>query len=241
MDGNGRWAQKRSRPRVWGHVRGSHVVSEIVRRSSDCGIKTLTLYAFSSENWSRPIHEVRILFRLLKKFIILKGNEIHEENLCFKVVGDRKTIPNEVMALVLDLEEKTKHNQGMKLYFAFAYGGRQEIISSINEHVEKFPGKKMSEFELEKNLQLKESNIDLLIRTGGDYRISNFLLWQCAYAELFFTKTLWPEFTANEFESILIEVSGRHRRFGSIEFNNYYESQKTAQLNQEKILYSEKI
>lgn len=239
MDGNGRWAQARSRPRVWGHVRGSHTVSSIVRRASDLGVESLTLYAFSSENWSRPLAEVTTLFKLLKKFILLKGKEIVEENLRFSVVGNRHSIPADAKQLVLDLEALTQNNTGMQLNFAFAYGGRQEILHSINQFIQESPGKLMDECDVEAHLQMPISNVDLLIRTGGDCRISNFLLWQCAYAELYFTKTYWPEFSAQEFQKIVEHVGGRHRRFGSVELASFEESQLVAKRNQQKILQNE--
>jgi undecaprenyl diphosphate synthase len=236
MDGNGRWAQKRTHPRVWGHVRGSHVVSQIVRSASYSGVKSLTMYAFSSENWSRPIQEVRILFKLLKKFILVKGQEILDENLRFQVIGDRTAIPKEVFDLIVDLELKSKNNSGMLLNFAFAYGSRQEIINSVNSFISENPGKLISESDFEAHLVNPNPNLDLLIRTGGDQRISNFLLWQAAYAELYFSNTFWPDFTDLEFANILEQINQRHRRFGSIDLPKLEDAKVIAKQNQELLL-----
>lgn len=218
MDGNGRWAEKRSHPRIWGHVRGSQIVSEIVEEADDLDIKALTLYAFSTENWSRPLLEVKTLFRLLYKFIIRERDRIIANNISFKVIGDISALPAETIALVRNLELQTRSAPGLKLTFAFGYGGRGEIIEAINRIKSDFPDRIVDEDLINQYLMRPEvGDVDLLIRTGGDQRISNFLLWQMAYAELYFTKTKWPEFTRNEFRSIVTDVSLRERRFGGVD------------------------
>lgn len=216
MDGNGRWALQRRRPRVWGHIRGSSVVSDIVQAADDFGIQALTLYAFSTENWSRPIHEVRVLFGLLRKFLIREKDRIIRNGVAFKVVGDISRLPAEVKELIHVLEQETANSPGLKLTFCFGYGGRSEIVHAVNQLISEKSGP-VDEHELAKHLYRPEvGDVDLLIRTGGEQRISNFLLWQIAYAELHFTPTKWPEFTRLEFEKILESVSKRERRFGGL-------------------------
>lgn len=218
MDGNGRWAQSRCHPRVWGHVRGSSVISKIVEEADDLKIKALTLYAFSSENWSRPKIEISTLFSLLRKFLLKERQRILNNNICFKVIGDLSGLPDVTRDLIFNLENETKNLNGLKLTFAFGYSGRNEIISSINNFIEENPGEKIDEDKLTSHMYNPDAgDVDLLIRTGGDRRISNFLLWQIAYAELFFTQTKWPNFTKEEFRGIIYQVSGRERRFGNIE------------------------
>lgn len=218
MDGNGRWAKSRSHARVWGHIRGSRIVSDIVEEADDNGIKALTLYAFSSENWSRPITEIQVLFSLLKKFLLKERKRILSNRVKFRVIGDRSALPQETQNLISRLEKETQDMDGLKLTFAFGYGGRDEIIQSVNSFIKNKPGQAITEADLAQNLMIPDvGDVDLLIRTGGDYRVSNFLLWQVAYAELFFTETKWPDFTRQEFRSIIALVKERERRFGQIE------------------------
>ncbi len=217
MDGNGRWANQRFRPRIWGHVRGSAVVSDIVQAADDRGLKALTLYAFSTENWSRPIEEVSTLFRLLKKFLLKERQRILKNQIRFKVIGEIQNLPAETFKLIRELEEETKDAQGLKLTFAFSYGSRAEMARAFNKFSQDNPGKEISEQDLNSYLYSPDTgDVDLMIRTGGEQRISNFLLWQLAYAELYFTPTKWPEFSPREFNKILENVSSRERRFGNI-------------------------
>jgi undecaprenyl diphosphate synthase len=217
MDGNGRWAKQRLRPRIWGHVRGSSVVSDIVQAADDNGIKSLTLYAFSTENWSRPKDEVFSLFKLLKKFLQKEKNRIIANNINFKVIGDIDNLPQETISMIKEVEDLTSRATGLNLTFAFGYGGRAEIIQAFNAFSLKYPGQILKESELNQYFYRPEiGDVDLMIRTGGEKRISNFLLWQMAYAELYFTDTKWPDFTPKEFKNILQEVSKRERRFGNI-------------------------
>ncbi|MCF8057971.1 MAG: di-trans,poly-cis-decaprenylcistransferase [Bacteriovoracaceae bacterium] len=236
MDGNGRWAQGRCRPRIWGHVRGSSVVSNIVEEADDLGLRALTLYAFSTENWSRPPKEVMTLFNLLKKFLLKEKQRILKNGVRFKVIGDISTLPDKTKELIVDLENLTKDNKGLILNFAFGYGGRSEIVSAVNRLI--LNGKtQINERDLTEALFAPESgDVDLLIRTGGDQRVSNFLLWQIAYAELFFTSTKWPDFTREEFRGIIYQVTGRERRFGQIEsVDSLSESHRMAKVNKELI------
>lgn len=217
MDGNGRWAKMRSHPRVWGHVRGSGVVADIVEASDDLGVEALTLYAFSSENWCRPQSEVRVLFNLLHKFLIRERIRILRNNIQFKIMGDVSNLPEATRDLISSLQRETHLNQGLKLTFAFGYGSRTELVSAFNLFAKENPGEELTEEAVSKYLMIPElGDVDLLIRTGGDQRISNFLLWQIAYAELYFTETKWPDFSAREFQEIISRVALRERRFGSI-------------------------
>jgi undecaprenyl diphosphate synthase len=221
MDGNGRWAKQRFRPRIWGHVRGSGVVSSIVQSASDRGLKALTLYAFSTENWSRPVDEVSTLFKLLRKFLLREKERILLNNIKFKVIGEISNLPQETIKLINEVEESTKNATGLFLTFAFSYGSRAEIIKAVNSFISTHPNKEMNESDLKDYFYRPEAgDVDLLIRTGGEQRISNFLLWQIAYAELYFTPTKWPEFTSGEFTKILEQVSNRERRFGNINSQN---------------------
>ena len=217
MDGNGRWASKRFRPRIWGHVRGSGVVSDIVRSADDIGLKALTMYAFSTENWSRPLEEVSTLFKLLKKFLIKEKARILANNIKFKVIGEIQNLPLETVSLIKDMEALTANATGLNLTFAFNYGGRAEILRAVNAFHLNYPGRTMTENDLNDLMYRPETgDVDLMIRTGGEQRISNFLLWQMAYAEMYFTPTRWPDFTPSEFKKIIDHVSCRERRFGNV-------------------------
>ena len=239
MDGNGRWANDRAHSRIFGHVRGAKNVSEIVETADDYGVEAITMYAFSTENWSRPQKEVTTLFAILKKFIIKEKKRIIRNNIKFKVIGDISGLPVKTQDLILDLEKETNNNTGIKLSFAFGYGGRQELVGAVNNFIKANPGKELSEQDIESNLLHPETgDVDLLIRTGGDFRISNFLLWQVAYAELFFTKTKWPDFKPQELIDILDSVSKRERRFGTVESCNSLE--KSSNIAKENIkLYNQ--
>jgi undecaprenyl diphosphate synthase len=217
MDGNGRWAQQRTHSRFWGHIRGAGVISNIVEEAKSLGIKSLTLFAFSTENWSRPKEEIHILFNLLKKYLIKEKSKIIKNQIRFRVLGNIQSLPVKTQELIKELEFETKHFESMELNFAFDYGGRNEILNSVNNYILKNPGQTISEKDFLENLDPDSpKEIDLLIRTGGDLRISNFLLWQIAYAELYFTNISWPDFTKGHFREIILDVSSRERRFGSV-------------------------
>lgn len=216
MDGNGRWAKLRSHPRVWGHVRGTAVVSEIVEAADKLGVEALTMYAFSSENWCRPQTEVSVLFSLLYKFLKKERQRILSNRIRFRIMGDISNLPEPTKKLIAQLEKETQLNTGLKLTFAFGYGGRSEIVAAMNNFVKAHPGTEICEDTFNRFLMIPDlGDVDLLIRTGGDQRISNFLLWQIAYAEMYFTRTKWPDFTAKEFNEIFEIVSKRERRFGA--------------------------
>lgn len=217
MDGNGRWAQSRRRPRVWGHVRGANRVSEVVTYASDMGLEALTLYGFSTENWSRPLPEIKSLFKILKKFLLNERKKMIENNIQFKMIGNISKLNEETKQIINEIEAVTANNTGLKLSLAFSYGGRQEIVDATNKFMKENPGKEMTMESLSASLYRPETgDVDLLIRTAGDQRVSNFLLWQMSYAELFFSQTLWPDFTQEEFYSIVNSVEQRERRFGSV-------------------------
>ena len=238
MDGNGRWAKQRFRPRIWGHVRGSAVVTNIVQAANDLGLSALTLYAFSTENWSRPQDEVSTLFKLLRKFLLKEKERIIKNNIKFKVIGEIDNLPVETIKLIKNVEDLTNQATGLCLTFAFSYGGRSEIVRAVNQFTAKNPGKEVTESDMNSFMYRPETgNVDLMIRTGGEQRISNFLLWQMAYAELYFSPTKWPDFTVTEFKKILGNVSLRERRFGNVSSqNDLDESIETAEANKANYL-----
>lgn len=243
MDGNGRWATERSRPRVWGHVRGSSIVADIVEEADACGVQALTLYAFSTENWCRPQTEVRVLFALLRKFLLKERPRLLKNKVRFRMMGDISHLSKETQDIIQLLENETQSFKGLKLTFAFSYGGRDEIVSAVNDWMENNPGQKLTVENLQKSLLVPDlGDVDLLIRTGGDQRISNFMLWQVAYAELFFTHTKWPDFTCAEFRNILISTGKRERRFGSVkEEISLGNSVKAAEINKNKIYQESEV
>jgi undecaprenyl diphosphate synthase len=217
MDGNGRWAQARAHKRMWGHIRGSAVVSNIVEEAVNLKLNSLTLYAFSTENWARPLPEVSILFKLLKKFLIKERNLLIKNNVIFRVAGDISGLPVVAREIIAETENMTAAHTGLKFNLAIGYGGRDEILRACNSFISTNPGQPLTQEDFTSRLYLNDiPEIDLLIRTGGDMRISNFLLWQAAYAELCFTQTPWPKFSQDEFRQIIEEVSGRERRFGQV-------------------------
>ena len=222
MDGNGRWARKRLLNRVRGHERGTATVRTIVKASRELGIRYLTLYAFSTENWQRPKAEVTALMSILKNFLKSEKQEMLDQNIRLNTIGDTRKLPEAVKTLLLQTMDATAGNTGLTLTLALSYGGRTEIVNMVKE----ITGR-VSRGEIEK-AAISEQVIDgaldtrgipdpdLMIRTSGEMRISNFLLWQLAYTELFFTDTLWPDFTRDEFEQILQAYQRRDRRFGKV-------------------------
>jgi undecaprenyl diphosphate synthase len=221
MDGNGRWASDRGKPRFYGHVRGASNVKSIVQVAIDEQIESLSLFAFSTENHLRPSQEVNILFKLLKRFILSEFNNIHKNNICFNIIGSLTSLDSETNKLVKQLIDLTKLNTGLRLIFAFDYGGKAEILrAASNILVDRMSirnDKPITESEFEKYLYDPfVPQIDLMIRTGGDMRVSNFLLWQLAYAELFFTSVKWPDINRDHLIDILTQVRGRLRKFGKI-------------------------
>lgn len=223
MDGNGRWATKNKVNRLSGHNAGMESMKEIVRRASDVGIKYLTVYAFSTENWKRTEEEVSGIFKLLVKFVKLDLDELHEKNVKVMTLGDYSVIPDSAKKNLEKTMEKTKDNTGLQFNIAINYGSRKEIIRAINNIIADEKGGKLTlpvhEEILSKYLYTGEEcgNVpdpDLIIRTSGEERLSNFLLWQCAYSEFAFTDTLWPDFKPEEFDEIIEKFQKRDRRFG---------------------------
>lgn len=227
MDGNGRWAKDRNRPRVWGHIRGSHLVSDIVERADKLEVEHLTFYALSYENLSRPNTELHVLFKLLEKFLLKEKKRIIDNNIKFKVIGDYSFVSKKLQDLIESMIFDSSQNKGLNLNFAFGHSGRK----TIEQCVENFRGQNspVSAEMIESFFKNETPDVDLMIRTGGDHRISNFLIWQLAYAEFYFTNTKWPDFTADQFAEILNEVQAREKRFGGIgEVNSFFESREKA-------------
>jgi len=215
MDGNGRWAGEQGLKRTAGHEEGAKTVRKITSHCAKLGIKYLTLYAFSTENWSRPKVEVEFLMKLLEKYLLNELNTYLENNIQFFAIGDRSKFSKKLQDVINNTEEKTKNATGLTQILALNYGSRDEITRAV---------KRLNE----QNLEITEKNlescldtagipdVDLLIRTSGEVRISNYLLWQCAYAEMFFTPTYWPEFNENELDDIISDFNNRERRFGGV-------------------------
>lgn len=216
MDGNGRWARRRGLPRVMGHYRGAEVAEDIVEFARELGIKHLTLYAFSTENWNRPKEEVDTLFKLLEEYLRAKKRKLYELNIRVKFIGRRDRIPRNLIRLMEEIEEESKNFNGLNLNLAVDYGGRDEILRAVKKLLREDP-KVINEETFSQYLDLACSpDPDLLIRTGGEQRVSNFLLWSIAYTEFYFTPTLWPDFTREEFIKAIEEYSRRKRKFGRV-------------------------
>ena len=225
MDGNGRWAKKRNMPRVKGHYEGMQTVKKITKYASKLGIKYLTLYAFSTENWARPKEEVSYLMDLPEKMFTSFMPELMENNVKVEVIGVVEKLPENTRKAVEDAIEQTKNNTGLKLIFALNYGSKDEIVTAVKRIVQ---GAANNEYKVEEiDEQLISDNLftkdtpdpDLLIRTSGEQRISNFLLWQIAYSEFIFTKVAWPDFVEEELYKALLEYQSRDRRFGGLNEN----------------------
>lgn len=225
MDGNGRWAKKRNMPRVRGHYEGMQTVKKITKYASRLGIQYLTLYAFSTENWARPKEEVSYLMDLPEKMFTSFMPELMENNVKVEVIGVVEKLPENTRKAVEDAIEQTKNNTGLKLIFALNYGSKDEIVTAVKRIAQ---GAANNEYKVEEiDEQLISDNLftkdtpdpDLLIRTSGEQRISNFLLWQIAYSEFIFTKVAWPDFVEEEFYKALLEYQSRDRRFGGLNEN----------------------
>lgn len=222
MDGNGRWAKQRGLPRAMGHRKGVEAVRETVRAAGDAGIKYLTLFAFSSENWRRPEAEVSDLMGLLKAFIRRDLAELHSENVRIRIIGDRYTLRSDILDLLLEAEETTRNNTALTLVIAFNYGSRDEIaraMVSLARDVEAGVLRAQDVTPALINARLDTAGIpdpDLIIRTSGEERLSNFLLWQAAYSEFIFVPEYWPDFGRELFYSALEKFAARDRRFGGL-------------------------
>jgi undecaprenyl diphosphate synthase len=222
MDGNGRWAKARGLPRIEGHRRGVEAVRRAVRSAGELGLRYLTIYSFSSENWSRPAEEISDLMGLLKRFIRNDLAELHRNNVRVKIIGGRDNLAPDVAALLNEAEELTRKNGGLTLVVAFNYGARQEIAEAARRLAAdalagKIDADSIDEAALDARLDTAGiPDPDLVIRTSGEQRLSNFLLWQAAYAELVFLPIFWPDFDHAAFESALAQYAGRERRFGGV-------------------------
>ena len=220
MDGNGRWAEQKGMPRIFGHQNGVTAVRRIVEAASKFNIKYLTLFTFSVENWDRPRSEVDTLMGLLVQTLKDQFEDMFKNNIKLNAIGDLDTLPNEVREELYTIIESTKDNTGMTLTLALSYGGKQEIFKAVKEISEKVKNDIICLDNFDDSVindHLYTSNlpdVDLLIRTSGEKRISNFLLWQIAYAELYFTDVYWPDFTEEDLEKAIVEYQNRERRFG---------------------------
>ena len=215
MDGNGRWAVARGKKRSFGHRAGSENVERVVTHAFNSGVKALTLYAFSSENWARPKEEVDELMRLLKTYFTKFVQKVVKNNVKLMVSGSREQLSDELLKVIENAENKSKDNNGHILNIAINYGGRQEIVHAVNEILK--AGEDVTVDNISKHLYTAPlGEPDLIIRTGGELRLSNFLLYQGAYSELYFTDVLWPDFDGAEFDKALTCFGERKRRFGKV-------------------------
>ncbi|RDU73575.1 di-trans,poly-cis-decaprenylcistransferase [Helicobacter anseris] len=217
MDGNGRWAQAQNKARIEGHKAGAKIVRDITIWCAKNTIEYLTLYAFSTENWKRPKAEVNFLMKLLLKYLKSEKKTYLDNNIRFKAIGDISLFNNPLKEMILDLEECTKNNTNLTQILALNYGSRDEILRCFQKIFHKYTAETILEKIIQENLDTAGiPDVDLLIRTGGEQRISNFLLWQISYAELHFTQTFWPDFNTQELESIITNFKQRNRRFGGL-------------------------
>lgn len=222
MDGNGRWAKKRGLPRIAGHREGMNVINKIVKKANEIGVEVLTLYAFSTENWKRPKNEVDFLMRLPERFLSVELPKLVEENVKVRLMGCKESLPDHTIRAVDNAIEKTKNNTGLVLNFALNYGSRDEMIVAIQNIASEVVagGVNVSEINealVAEHLMTKElRDPDLLIRTSGEIRLSNFMLWQLAYTEFWFTDILWPDFTEQHFIEAINMYQQRTRRYGGI-------------------------
>jgi undecaprenyl diphosphate synthase len=222
MDGNGRWAAARGLPRVEGHRRGVEALRKTVRAASELGISVLTIFSFSSENWSRPQSEIRDLLALLRRFIRNDLAELHKSNVHVRVIGERDDLPTDIRALLEEAEDLTKHNDGLMLVVAFNYGARQEIARAARRLALEVLEGRLSADDITPDLlarHLDQPDLpdpDVIIRTSGEQRLSNFLLWQAAYSELVFVPIYWPDFDRAALEGAITEYRRRERRFGGL-------------------------
>ncbi len=216
MDGNGRWARRNSMPRVMGHYRGAEVAEEVVKACADLGVEYLTLFAFSTENWKRPREEVQVLFELLRSYLSQKRNELRELGVRLRFIGRRDRIGKDLKLLMEDLERETSGNEGITVILAVDYGGRDDILRAVNKLVG-LEFDRVDEETFAHFLDLGDvPDPDLMIRTAGERRISNFLLWHLAYTELYFTDLCWPEFSRDELLRAIEDFSRRKRKFGGV-------------------------
>jgi len=221
MDGNGRWAKSRGLPRAEGHRRGAEAARRAVQSASDLGVRYLTLFSFSSENWQRPVSEIDDLMGLLRWYLRSETAELHKNGVRLRVIGDRTRLPKDIVGLIESAEETMSHNTGLCLVLALSYGGRQDIVNAAKSLAEDVAKGRLNADEIDDALfqtRLATEGVpdpDLLIRTSGEQRISNFLIWQLAYTEFVFSDVLWPDFDHIHFENAVEEFRRRDRRYGA--------------------------
>jgi undecaprenyl diphosphate synthase len=221
MDGNGRWAKARHLPRAKGHQKGVRTVREIVKHCAKIGVASLTLFAFSSENMRRSSEEVGVLFKLFLTVLKQETKKLNENNICLKIIGDMSVFSEEIQTLAINAERLLSQNSGLKLVIAANYGGQWDIAQAAKKIATLSAQGQLSVEDIDADLFAKHTalagfpKVDLLIRTSGEVRISNFLLWDIAYSELFFTKTLWPDFGPDELDEAIASFHSRERRFGA--------------------------
>jgi undecaprenyl diphosphate synthase len=220
LDGNGRWATEKGLPRIKGHQEGTKKVKEIAIAASQEGIKRLTVYAFSTENWKRPEKEVNFIFKLPKEFLKRYLKDLMKHQIKIEYIGDLENIPSSAKKSINDSMTLTQDNKGMVLCFALNYGYYDEMIKAVQKIATKVKNDKLSVDEIDKKViednLMDKTPVDLLIRTGGEQRISNFMMWQIAYSEIYFTKVLWPDFSIEDLGEALANYYQRDRRFGGI-------------------------
>lgn len=220
MDGNGRWAKERHRPRTFGHFKGAKVLEEILEAADDLGVKYLTVYAFSTENWARPLEEVRVIMDLFLEYLISSVEKCAKNNVKTRIIGDRRKFRPDIIEAMNRLEESTKDNTGITFQVAMNYGSRDEITRAFRKMLEDEKAGKLSDVSEETIAQYLDTagipDPDLLIRTSGEERLSNFLMWQLAYAEFYFTDVLWPDFTKKELIAAIRNYTARSRRYGKL-------------------------
>jgi len=222
MDGNGRWAKQKKMPRNYGHMQGSKRVEEICRAAYELGVKYLTIYAFSTENWSRPEDEVKTLMKILRDYLKESVKKASDNNMRVRVIGDRERLDEDIRASIEHLEEVSANNTGLNFQIALNYGGRDEMLRAIRRLAAECRDGKMSPEDIDDKLfssYLDTSDIpdpDFMIRTSGEQRLSNFLSWQTAYSEFYFPEVLWPDFDKKELKKAIEEYTKRDRRFGGI-------------------------
>lgn len=222
MDGNGRWAKTKHRPRAFGHKAGVKTVRRIVEDASEIGIKCLTLYSFSTENWTRPKAEIATLFGLLKQYVDDDLETLNKKNVRIRILGARDGLKPDLLEVIRRVEKTTKHNSKFLLNIAFNYGGQDEILRAVGRAVQAgLDGTKLTPVMLSRFLDTAElPDLDLVIRTSGEKRISNFLIWQAAYAEFVFTDVLWPDFSRKDLEQAIFDFQSRDRRFGNLKIDD---------------------
>ena len=219
MDGNGRWANARGRPRTAGHIAGARVVRKIVEAAPDCGIGMLTLYAFSADNWARPSREVALLMRLFRRYLVAETDRCITNDVRMRIIGRRDRIPGELLRAIRAAEDATRHGTRLDLRIAVDYSARDAMVRAMERlrGTEQITREDLARAMCDVDHWTGEPrDVDLLIRTGGEQRLSDFLLWECAYAELYFTDRRWPDFTALDLEQAVKEFHSRERRFGAV-------------------------